>query len=246
MRSTAYGGTFTTIASLSGTTYSNTKTVPTGFTAAVATGYFFEVVPVFTGGITGQASPVTGGMLVGGLTPSGLTVSATTASSISLNWAPVSTVTSYTIYQSLASAGPYTSVGTSNTTTATVGSLAGGTTYYFKVATTSCSTSCQSSFVSGATYAVPIAPAAIPGNSTVTVTWTAVGAPSYKILRSTDLATFSVIQSGVTGGSFSDNTAVNGTQYFYEVQATLASGNLTSAATSRLPASVISSSCCTT
>jgi chitodextrinase len=66
--------------------------------------------------------------------PSGLTVSATT-NSASLNWSTVTGATSYNVYRSTSSGGPYSKVNTSTITTSSyvdVG-LTASTTFYYKV-----------------------------------------------------------------------------------------------------------------
>lgn len=80
--------------------------------------------------------------------------------------------------------------------------------------------------------AVPNAPvqnAAIPGNLQVALSWNAVSnATSYKIFRSTASGAFNFaapLASGVTTTTYTDATAQNGTQYFYVVRATNATGD---------------------
>ncbi|HEV7668959.1 MAG TPA: fibronectin type III domain-containing protein [Thermoanaerobaculia bacterium] len=65
--------------------------------------------------------------------PTGLTATATSQTQINLTWSAVSGATSYTIFRSTTSGGPYTSVGTSATTSFSNTGLACNTTYYYVV-----------------------------------------------------------------------------------------------------------------
>lgn len=72
--------------------------------------------------------------------------------------------------------------------------------------------------------AVPTGLAATPGINSVSLTWNAVGtATGYKVLRGTTTGVYTVTNS-TASNAYVDNTAVGGTQYFYVVQATNASG----------------------
>ena len=80
----------------------------------------------------------------------------------------------------------------------------------------------------GALPPTPTGLAAAPGDSHVTLTWKAVGnAGSYNVLRSTTSGTGYTTVGTPSAANFSDSTAVNGTLYFYVVQAV--NGNGTSA-----------------
>jgi hypothetical protein len=65
--------------------------------------------------------------------PTGLTATAASQTQINLSWTAVSGATSYTILRSTTSGGPYTSVGTSTTTSFSNTGLNCGTTYYYVV-----------------------------------------------------------------------------------------------------------------
>ena len=70
---------------------------------------------------------------------------------------------------------------------------------------------------------VPAAPsnlAATAGNGQVTLSWTgSSGATSYNVYRGTTSGQETLLHSGVSGTSYTDSTAANGTTYFYEVTA---------------------------
>ncbi|HEX4952581.1 MAG TPA: fibronectin type III domain-containing protein [Thermoanaerobaculia bacterium] len=65
--------------------------------------------------------------------PTGLTATAVSSSQINLSWTAVSGATSYNVYRSTVSGGPYTNVGSSATTTFSNTGLTGSTTYFYVV-----------------------------------------------------------------------------------------------------------------
>ena len=70
---------------------------------------------------------------------------------------------------------------------------------------------------------VPTAPSNLAdpaGNGQVTLSWTgSSGATSYNVYRGTTSGQEALLHSGVSGTSYTDSTAANGTTYFYEVTA---------------------------
>jgi hypothetical protein len=77
--------------------------------------------------------------------------------------------------------------------------------------------------------AVPSTPTNVvinQGGSTNFLSWDIMAtATSYKVQRSTDAITYSVIASGVTNPYYQDSTAVVNTMYYYQVAATNGSGD---------------------
>ena len=67
-------------------------------------------------------------------TPTGVTPTVVSSSQINLNWTASTGATSYTVYRSTSSTGPFTSVGTPTTTTFSDTGLTASTTYYYEVA----------------------------------------------------------------------------------------------------------------
>ena len=170
-------------------------------------------------------------------TPTGLQVDSSGANTVSLSWtASAGSPTSYNVKRATSSVGPYTTVGTATApTVAFIDSVTGGATYFYVVSAVSGGgESTNTSFVSATpTLGVPNAPtglAASPGNNQVALSWTApaVGSPtSYNVLRSTTsgLGYSPITTPGAqTTTSYTDLTAVNGTPYFYVVQAVNAAG----------------------
>ena len=68
--------------------------------------------------------------------PTGVTASSSSQTGATVSWTASSGATSYTIYRSTTSGGPYTQVGTSTTTSFTDSGLTCGTTYYYVVTAT--------------------------------------------------------------------------------------------------------------
>src|SRR5216684_934714 len=76
----------------------------------------------------------------------------------------------------------------------------------------------------------PTALTATAGNASISLSWTAPasngGAPvtSYNVLRSTTSGAETALSSGVTGTTYTDSSALNGTTYFYKVTAVNSAG----------------------
>ena len=122
--------------------------------------YYGRMSVSWTGGGTSSTrlsnwldSGNTGATTIGGLdtggggctppaAPTGLSATAASASQINLSWGASSGATSYTVLRSATSGGPYSSVGTSATTSFGNGGLSCGTTYYYVV--TASNGSCSS------------------------------------------------------------------------------------------------------
>src|SRR6266852_5996433 len=159
--------------------------------------------------------------------------------SVSLSWtAPASNggapVTSYNVLRSTTS-GAETALSSGVTgTTYTDSSALNGTTYFYKVAAVNSAGPGPASNEASATPAtVPSAPqtlVASAGNGSVSLSWTAPasngGAPvtSYNVLRSTTSGAETALSSGVTGTTYTDSSALNGTTYFYKVTAVNSAG----------------------
>ncbi|MBD3919186.1 beta-mannosidase [Paenibacillus sp. PR3] len=75
------------------------------------------------------------------------------------------------------------------------------------------------------------------GNAQAALTWTgSTGATSYRVERAAGSGTYSVIASNLTGLTYTDTTAVNGTLYNYRVVATNTAGSTTSNVVALTPA----------
>jgi len=174
---------------------------------------------------------ITGGTVAAPAAPTNLTASAGNAQ-VSLSWTGSSGATSYNIYRSTSSGGegstPYLTGVT--TTSFTDTGVSNGTTYYYEVTAVNSGGESGESKEASATPQVP-APAAptgltaTAGNAQVSLSWTASsGATSYNIYRSITSGAESLLQSGVSGTTFTDSSVTNGTTYYYKVAAVNAGG----------------------
>ena len=142
------------------------------------------------------------------------------AGGIYLTWAsPEVGATSYTVRRATTPGGPYTVIATDIAGTNYLDSaVVNGTTYYYTVQ----SNLGAFSDVASALFSVAVRNlAASPGFNTVGLSWTPVdvGTVTYTILRATSPGgAHTIIASGITASSYADNTAVNGTTYYYSVQ----------------------------
>src|SRR5690606_38673196 len=171
--------------------------------------------------------------LYGGLAnPTGLTVTAGNTQNV-LSWTAVANASSYLVKRSTTAGGPYTVVGGGITgTTFTDTGLTNGTTYYYVVvAASSLAESSNSSQVNGRPLPpLPATPAGLTGigwNGTVDLKWNSTsGATSYTVKRSTVSGGpyGTTLASGLTGTTYSDTTAVDGTTYYYVVSGTNLAG----------------------
>jgi lysyl endopeptidase len=98
--------------------------------------------PGNTGATTTNGLDVGGGGCTPPAAPTGLTAGTASASQINLSWTGSSGATSYTVLRSTTSGGPYSSVGTSATTSFSNTGLSCNTTYYYVV--TASNGSCSS------------------------------------------------------------------------------------------------------
>jgi len=166
--------------------------------------------------------------------PTGL--SATPASGqVSLSWAASVGASGYQVKRSTVNGGPYVMVGCAAGTSFVDTGLTNGTTYFYVVAATytggpvagggSDNSSQVSATPQGAVPAPPTGLSATPGNTQVSLSWTASsGATSYNVKRSTTSGGPYTTVGSPTGTSFTNTGLVNGTTYFYVVSAVNASG----------------------
>jgi cellulose 1,4-beta-cellobiosidase len=165
--------------------------------------------------------------------PNGLTATAGD-SQVSLSWQSSVGATSYSIKRGTASGGPYNTVASGiGSPVFTDTSVINGVTYYYVA--TAIGTGGESANSNEAS-ATPIAPAVPPGapaglnatagNAQVSLTWNnSADATSYSVKRSTvSGGPYSAIVTGLTGTSYTDSTALNGTTYYYVVTASNSAG----------------------
>ncbi|HET6385284.1 MAG TPA: fibronectin type III domain-containing protein [Armatimonadota bacterium] len=142
---------------------------------------------------------------------------------VTLNWDPVpGTGVTYNVKRSLVSGKEAVIQANVSGTSYTDTGRTNGTTYYYTVsANVGGLESPDSNEVSATPLPKPSAPTnltAVPGDMTVTLSWTAAsGADTYNIERSTSPGTETSYKTLVTGTTFTDTGLTNGTTYYYTV-----------------------------
>lgn len=194
------------------------------------TAYYYQL----TANNSGGTSPaITASDTTPPAPPTGLTAVAGNTQT-TLNWIPAAGATSYVVQRSLVSGSNFTTRASGVLgATYTDGGLANSGTYYYRVASTSGlngtgSNSAQASVTPVST--VPIAPTgltATPGNAQVTLNWAASsGATSYAIKRATaNGGPYTTLIANISGTTYLNTPATNGTTYYYVVSGSNASGS---------------------
>jgi len=177
--------------------------------------------------VTYENLTLTGGGSVP-LAPKTFTASAINSSRVKLTWVTSTTTSAYNLKRATSIAGPYTTIAKGLTTVNYVDSnLVAGTTYYYALRSANAiGESADSVQVTQQTspLSLPPAPKGLTveaGNASVALTWNATDeAPdSYKVMRATTaLGTYTLIGTSATT-SYTDQTAVNGSTYYYTVTA---------------------------
>jgi beta-lactamase superfamily II metal-dependent hydrolase/fibronectin type 3 domain-containing protein len=147
-------------------------------------------------------------------------------SHVDLGWNPVPGSTSFNVKRATVSGGPYTTIVSPATNSHDDLTAVNGTTYYYVVSAVGPGgegpDSTEVSATPAAAPTVPPAPAnlvATPGDNTVGLAWdTTPTATSYNVKRATVLGgPYTPIATGIIPTTYNDNTAVNGTTYYYVV-----------------------------
>jgi autotransporter-associated beta strand protein len=187
---------------------------------AAGTTYYFRALATSA---NGSAWSIDSGSFTTALTAPASLAAIPSAGAVGLSWPVTAGASTYTVKRSTVSGGPYTTLLSGITGTSFTDYTAAGDASYYYVVTASrgSAESAASPERAVSTVATPGFITLTPGNASVVVSWTAVpGATSYSVLRSGAAAgPFTELQSGITGTSYTDATAVNGQAYFYAVKA---------------------------
>jgi PKD repeat protein len=151
--------------------------------------------------------------------------------SVVISWFPAATATGYIISRSTVNGGPYTQVGTTNSTTYIDSGLTQFQTYYYVVqGSNPFGAGPNSSQVSATPSPAVTGVTATVNPASVGLTWNSYtyfgGATNYTVTRGTILGgLYTIIFSG-TSTNYTDSAVANGTFYYYVVLASLTNGAL--------------------
>ncbi|MDR3709347.1 MAG: protease pro-enzyme activation domain-containing protein [Capsulimonadaceae bacterium] len=210
---------------------SATKTTYTDSSLINGTTYYYEVKAVNSGGLSPYSNEASATPQVPvASAPAGLVATAGDTT-ITLTWTATQYAATYNVYRGTATGGESsTAIGSTAKTTFTDTDLTNGTTYYYELKAIDAAGTSASSNEASATplFAGPTSLTATASNAQVALTWMpSAGALSYNVLRGTTSGGESAtpIKTGIPASttSYSDTTVTNGTKYYYEVTATLAS-----------------------
>ncbi len=228
-RATAAGTPGTPVGTSSTTSFVDT-------TAANGSTYFYAVTALNAAG-EGPASAPTPGVtpsvpVTPPAAPTGLNAVAGDGL-VTLSWAASPTATAYRIYRSTTAGSPGSLIGSSATPGYSDAAVVNGTTYYYVVRAENAAGQGPASTQSAAATPQPAltrpgAPTGVTvaaGNARVTVTWAAAArASSYRVYRSTTPGVQGTSVGTSTSLSFTDESPVNGSTYYYVVTALNAAG----------------------
>ncbi|MGG1554087.1 discoidin domain-containing protein [Paenibacillus ferrarius] len=231
-RSSVAGGPYTPIATVTDAVY--TDSVPNG------TIYKYVVAAVDPrsdgqlqeGQHSTELSAMPSASTQSPLPPTGMFVTVG-SNQVVLNWSSATSTTSYKVKRGSQQGGPYSTIATlgPGASMYTDEGLQNGQTYYYIVTASNSSGESSASNEMSATPSLPPgSPAglgAVPGNAQVLLAWNASpGAIHYTVKRGTSVnGPFSPIVSNLTRTDYIDASGlVNGTVYYYVVQAVNASG----------------------
>lgn len=144
---------------------------------------------------------------------------------LGLSWTAPSGATQYRVSRNTTGTGSFAEVGTPTTTNFTDKPLSNGTTYYYVVAASNGSCWSADSAVASGTPActpppIPGSLTTTPGDGQVSLSWGASqGATVYTIWRKTGSDGTYASLGTATSTTYLDKTAVNGTTYYYQVDA---------------------------
>jgi cellulose 1,4-beta-cellobiosidase len=206
---------YTTIASVSGTTY-------TDFNLANGSPYYYVITALNGVAESAASSEVTSTPVASPSAPANLVANGANVQ-VSLTWSAASGATGYNVKRSLASGSNYTTLASNigSTSYTDIGVSAGTVYYYVVTGTNAGGESAQSSEVSVTVLpSVPSGLVATGSNLQVSLNWSvASGAVSYNIKRSLTSGSGYTVLTNVSATTYTDITVANWTTYYYVVSA---------------------------
>jgi fibronectin type 3 domain-containing protein len=230
-RATTNGGPYTQLAAATSTGYTDSS-VTNGTT------YYYVVSALNAVGESANSAQASATPQAGPLPPAAPTnLTATPGNaSVMLAWTASTGATGYNVKRATTNGGPYiqlAQLAAPTSTGYTDSSVANGTEYFYVVSALSAAGESANSAQASATPQAPIAPppaaptnlTATPGDTVVTLTWTAsTGATSYNVQRATTDGGPYTQLAAPTSPAYTDSSVTNGTTYFYVVSALNAAG----------------------
>ena len=216
------------------------------------TTYYYQIVAVNGFGTSGRSNEVSATPAAPGVAPSapaGLSATGGTAQ-VTLAWSASSGAAGYNVLRGTSSGSETVLAAGISSASYTDNAVINGTTYYYEIAavngfgTSGNSNEARATpTAAGAAPSAPTGLSAIGGSAQVTLAWRASSsANGYNVLRGTSSGSETVLTTGITSASYTDNAVTNGTRYYYEITAVNAfgtSGNSNEA--SATPAAAVSS-----
>ena len=215
-------GTIVLANNVTGTTYTDTS-------PADGSIYSYSVTATSAGGTSTNSNPAVAVPLPSppAGAPGSLTGNFTQTTNVVLNWSPVSGAVGYVIRRATSPGGPFTFLMSVTETTYTDVGLNVANAYYYQVAAMNAAgVSSNATITLTAPPGAPTSLSAIPGDSQITLNWSAVAnAAGYFLYRGTDSGNETTLLAGNYGGTSYTNTGLaNGTTYYFVVAATNAVG----------------------
>jgi fibronectin type 3 domain-containing protein len=220
-RSTSSTGTFSKIATTTGTSYVD-KSLNTGTT------YYYKVKGYKTGTSTTYSSFSSVVSAKPTLTvPGSAKAAASSYNSVLTSWAAVSGASGYEVYRATSSAGAYSLVGSTISTSFNNAALTTNSTYYYKIrayrtiGTTKVYGSYSAVVSAKPTLAVPGSVKAVSSSyNSISTSWTEVsGASGYEVYRATSsTGTYSLVGSTIST-SFNNAVLTTNSTYYYKIRA---------------------------
>jgi fibronectin type 3 domain-containing protein len=207
-----------TVATITINTYTDTSASP-------STEYYYKVSVINFIGESVQSAYVRAATLPPAA-PENVAARVLSANSIAVSWQPVSGATSYKVYRSAASSGPYNALTTAGIVTAayTDTTVSGAAEYYYKISAINVlGEGAQSDYAYASTMppAAPLGLTALPlSDSSIAISWNPTGgATGYKLYRAANIAGPYDLTATVIECSFSDSNLTSATAYYYKVSA---------------------------